>query len=53
MIDKKWLDWSIAGEFVQVYLQVYFAGAFHHFMYRFACLHADAAYIVVSFAPSH
>ena len=23
MIDKKWLDWSIAGEFVQVYLQVH------------------------------
>ena len=23
MIDKKWLDWSITGEFVQVYLQVY------------------------------
>ena len=23
MIDKKWLDWSIEGEFVQVYLQVH------------------------------
>ena len=33
-------------------LLAYFAGGFHHFMYRFTCLHADAA-CILCFAPSH